>query len=98
MQPGGTAGDHLQPPRRHAEIREQGEIVRAALGAERKLVAGVEVFDIYEGTGVPEGQKSVAVAVRLQPVERTLTDAEIEAVSQKIVAEVSRKTGASLRA
>ena len=74
-----------------------GEIVRAAQGAERKLVVGVDVFDIYEGAGVPEGQKSVAVAVRLQPTERTLTDAEIEAVSQKIVAEVARKTGASLR-
>lgn len=75
-----------------------GEIVRAAQGAERKLVAGIDVFDIYEGTGIPEGQKSVAIAVRLQPVERTLTDAEIEAVGQKIVAEVARKTGATLRA
>ena len=74
-----------------------GEIVRAAQGAERKLVVGVDVFDLYEGAGVPEGQKSVAVAVRLQPTERTLTDAEIEAVSQKIVAEVARKTGATLR-
>ncbi|MGU3403934.1 phenylalanine--tRNA ligase subunit beta [Methylobacterium brachiatum] len=75
-----------------------GDIVKAAQGAERKLVAGVEVFDLYEGTGVPEGSKSVAIAVRLQPVERTLTDAEIEAVSAKIVAEVSRRTGATLRA
>ncbi|MCJ2060555.1 phenylalanine--tRNA ligase subunit beta [Methylobacterium sp. J-048] len=75
-----------------------GDIVKAAQGAERKLVTGVEVFDLYEGTGVPEGSKSVAVAVRLQPVERTLTDAEIEAVSAKIVAEVSRRTGATLRA
>jgi phenylalanyl-tRNA synthetase beta chain len=47
---------------------------------------------------VPEGAKSVAIAVRLQPVDRTLTDAEIEAVSAKIVAEVSRRTGATLRA
>ncbi|MCJ2123942.1 phenylalanine--tRNA ligase subunit beta [Methylobacterium sp. J-077] len=75
-----------------------GDIVKAAQGAERKLVTGVEVFDLYEGTGVPEGSKSVAIAVRLQPAERTLTDAEIEAVSAKIVAEVSRRTGATLRA
>ncbi|MDP4021837.1 phenylalanine--tRNA ligase subunit beta [Methylobacterium sp. NEAU 140] len=74
-----------------------GDIVKAAQGAERKLVTGVEVFDLYEGPGVPEGAKSVAVAVRLQPVERTLTDAEIEAVSARIVAEVSRRTGATLR-
>jgi phenylalanyl-tRNA synthetase beta chain len=74
-----------------------GDVVKAAQGAERKLVTGVDVFDIYEGVGIPEGSKSVAIAVRLQPVERTLTDAEIEAVTAKIVAEVSRKTGATLR-
>jgi phenylalanyl-tRNA synthetase beta chain len=55
------------------------------------------VFDIYEGVGIPEGSKSVAIAVRLQPTERTLTDAEIEAVTARIVAEVGRKTGATLR-
>ncbi|WP_267358537.1 MULTISPECIES: phenylalanine--tRNA ligase subunit beta [unclassified Methylobacterium] len=74
-----------------------GDIVKAAQNAERKLVTAVDVFDLYEGPGVPEGAKSVAIAVRLQPVERTLTDAEIEAVSAKIVAEVSRRTGATLR-
>ncbi|GBU18319.1 MULTISPECIES: phenylalanine--tRNA ligase subunit beta [Methylobacterium] len=75
-----------------------GEVVKAAASAERKLVTGVDVFDVYEGAGVPEGSKSVAIAVTLQPVEKTLTDAEIEAVSARIVAEVSRKTGATLRA
>ena len=75
-----------------------GDVIRAAQGAERKLIAGVDVFDLYEGAGIPEGAKSIAVAVRLQPVERTLTDAEIEAVSAKIVAEVAKKTGATLRA
>ncbi len=60
-------------------------------------MTGIEVFDVYEGAGIGEDQKSVAVAVRLQPTDRTLTDAEIEAVSQKIVAEVTRKTGATLR-
>jgi len=75
-----------------------GEVVKAAQAAERKLIAGIDVFDIYEGVGIPEGSKSVAIAVRLQPVERTLTDAEIEAVTARIVAEVGRKTGATLRA
>lgn len=74
-----------------------GDIVKAAQGAERKLIAGIEVFDLYEGAGIPDGAKSVAIAVRLQPVERTLTDAEIEAVTARIVAEVARKTGATLR-
>ncbi|WP_132252000.1 phenylalanine--tRNA ligase subunit beta [Methylobacterium segetis] len=74
-----------------------GDVVKAAQAAERKLIAGIDVFDIYEGTGIPEGSKSVAIAVRLQPLEKTLTDAEIEAVSARIVAEVARKTGATLR-
>jgi phenylalanyl-tRNA synthetase beta chain len=74
-----------------------GDIVRAAQGAERQLVAGVEVFDVYEGTGIEPGKKSVAIAVTLQPVEKTLTDTEIEAISAKIVAEVAKKTGAVLR-
>jgi phenylalanyl-tRNA synthetase beta chain len=74
------------------------DLVRAAQGAERSLVASAQVFDVYEGPGVPPGRKSVAIAVTLQPRERTLTDAEIEAVIAKIVAEATKKTGATLRA
>ncbi|MHB2167304.1 phenylalanine--tRNA ligase subunit beta [Alsobacter sp. R-9] len=73
------------------------DILRAAQAAERQLVTAVDVFDVYEGPGVPEGRKSVAVAVTLQPTEKTLTDAEIDAVAAKIVAEVGKKTGATLR-
>jgi phenylalanyl-tRNA synthetase beta chain len=76
---------------------QAGDLLRAAQGAERALVTGVEVFDVYEGPNVGEGKKSVAVAVTLQPTEKTLTDAEIEAASAKIVAEVTKKTGATLR-
>ncbi len=74
-----------------------GDIVKAALAAERQLVSSADVFDVYEGPGVPEGKKSVAVAVTLQPTDRTMTDAEIEAVAGRIVAEVGKKTGATLR-
>jgi phenylalanyl-tRNA synthetase beta chain len=74
-----------------------GDILRAAEGAERGLVAKVGVFDVYRGEGVAEGAKSVAIHVTLQPRERTLTDVEIEATMSKIVADVSRKTGATLR-
>ena len=55
------------------------------------------MFDVYAGKGVPEGKKSLAIAVTLQPMERTLTDAEIEAVCDKIVAQVAKATGARLR-
>ncbi|MEZ0169556.1 phenylalanine--tRNA ligase subunit beta [Microvirga sp. TS319] len=74
-----------------------GDIMKAAQGAERQLIVGVDVFDVYEGTGIEPDKKSVAIAVTLQPLEKTLTDVEIEAVSAKIVAEVSKKTGAVLR-
>jgi phenylalanyl-tRNA synthetase beta chain len=73
------------------------DLVKAAQGAERALVTDVSVFDVYEGTGVPEGKRSVALSATLQPREKTLTDAEIEAVAARIVAEVARKTGAALR-
>ena len=74
-----------------------GDILKAALGAERTLVSAVGVFDVYQGKGVPEGSKSIAISLTLQPRERTLTEAEIDAAMAKIVAEVSKKTGATLR-
>jgi phenylalanyl-tRNA synthetase beta chain len=74
-----------------------GDIVRAAQGADKKLITGVTVFDVYEGKGIDAGKKSVAIAVTLQPREKTLTDQEIEAVAAKIVAEVAKKTGGVLR-
>ncbi len=72
-------------------------MVKAAAGVDRKLIAAVNVFDVYEGVGIDDDKKSVALAVTLQPREKTLTDAEIEAVAAKIVAEVVKKTGATLR-
>ena len=74
-----------------------GDVVKAAESAERSLIAKVGVFDVYQGEGVPEGSKSIAIHVTLQPRERTLTDAEIDAAMSKIVAEVSKRTGAALR-
>ncbi len=73
------------------------DILRAAQGAERTLIADASVFDVYEGVGIPDGKKSVAIAVTLQPREKTMTDVDIEAVAARIVAEVGRKTGATLR-
>lgn len=73
------------------------DILKAAQGAERQLVAGIDVFDVYEGSGIDPDKKSVAIAVTLQPLGKTLTDAEIEDVSGRIVAEIVKKTGATLR-
>jgi phenylalanyl-tRNA synthetase beta chain len=74
-----------------------GDIVKAALAGERLLVTEAGVFDVYEGKNIPEGKKSVAISVTLQPREKTLTEAEIDAVAAKIIAEVAKKTGATLR-
>ena len=73
------------------------DIVRAAQAADRKLVTNVTVFDVYEGKGIDPDKKSVAIAVTMQPREKTLTDQEIDAIAAKIVAEVTKKTGGTLR-
>jgi phenylalanyl-tRNA synthetase beta chain len=74
-----------------------GEMMKSAQNADRALIADVSVFDLYEGPGVEAGRKSVALAVTLQPQEKTLTEAEIEAVGGKIVAEMAKRYGATLR-
>jgi len=73
------------------------DIVRAAQNADRKLITAVDVFDIYEGRGIDPGKKSIAISVTLQPREKTLTDQEIEAAATKILTEVTKRTGATLR-
>ena len=73
-----------------------GDLARAAAGADKTLIAGVRVFDIYEGKGVPEGEKSVALEVSIQPRDHTLTDVEIEALADAVVTAVS-KAGGRLR-
>ncbi len=72
------------------------DLVNAITKAEKTLLQAVTVFDVYQGKGVEEGKKSVAISVTLQAADRTLTDAEIETVVRSIVANVS-KTGAVLR-
>jgi phenylalanyl-tRNA synthetase beta chain len=72
-------------------------IIKAAKGAERDLIERIDIFDVYEGKGVLEGKKSLAISVRLQPKDKTLTDAEIEAIAAKLVAAVTKATGGTLR-
>ncbi|MFC6688802.1 phenylalanine--tRNA ligase subunit beta [Jhaorihella thermophila] len=79
-----------------ADVEAQ-TLVNAAAGADKKLIESVRVFDEFIGGSLGEGKKSLAVTVRLQPKERTLTDKDIEAVSQKIVEKVAKATGGVLR-
>ena len=73
------------------------EVLRSAKSVDRALIETAAIFDVYEGKGVPEGKKSIAITVRIQPKDRTLTEPEIEALVQKIVAAVAKATGAVLR-
>ncbi|HUD59181.1 MAG TPA: phenylalanine--tRNA ligase subunit beta [Acetobacteraceae bacterium] len=72
-------------------------LLRAARGADRTLITAASLFDVYQGDRLPPGKRSLAIEVVFQPRERTLTDAEIEAASQKVVAAVTKATGATLR-
>jgi phenylalanyl-tRNA synthetase beta chain len=72
-------------------------LLRAVRSADRALIVDARLFDVYTGAGVEPGRKSLAVEVTLQPVERTLTDAEIEAVAQRIVTAAAKDAGATLR-
>ena len=71
--------------------------MRAAAGADKKMITDVSVFDLFEGASIGDDKKSVAIEVTLQPVEKTLTDEEIEAIAAKIVANVEKSTGGVLR-
>ncbi len=73
-------------------------VLRAVRNADKDLISDVGLFDVYTGPGVSEGQKSLALAVTLQPKDATLTDAQIEAVAAKIVAAVDKACGGKLRA
>ncbi|SIT87004.1 phenylalanine--tRNA ligase subunit beta [Pontibaca methylaminivorans] len=72
-------------------------LVAAAASADRALIERVRVFDQFVGGSLGEGRKSLALSVRLQPRETTLTEAEIERLSGRIIEQVTRATGAVLR-
>jgi phenylalanyl-tRNA synthetase beta chain len=76
---------------------EAATITRAAASADKKLITGVNVFDIFEGASLGEGKKSVAIEVTIQPSDKTLTDEDFEALAGKIVQNVGKQTGGSLR-
>ena len=75
-----------------------GDVMRAAQGADKSLIRDVSVFDIFEGGKLAEeGKKSLGLAVTLQPQGQTLTDKDIEAISEKIKAAVKKATGGEIR-
>lgn len=92
----------LQPVRRDFAFVldrpvEAARVLRAAEGADKKLITGVEVFDVFESDALGPGKKSLGIQVTLQPKGKTLTDEEIDAVGRRVVAEVGKATGGVLR-
>lgn len=79
-------------------VVDADSFVKAIKSVDRNLIGAVEIFDIYAGKGIEPGKKSVAISVAIQPKTATLTDAEIEGLSKKIIDMVTQKTGATLRA
>ncbi|BCG98466.1 phenylalanine--tRNA ligase beta subunit [Mesorhizobium sp. 131-2-5] len=76
---------------------EAGTLMRAALAADKKLITAVSVFDIFEGASLGADKKSIAIEVSIQPVEKTLTDEDFEALAKRIVENVGKQTGGVLR-
>jgi phenylalanyl-tRNA synthetase beta chain len=74
-----------------------GDVMRAARSAEKNLISDVTLFDVFTGAGVAEGKKSLAIEVTLSPRDKTLTDEEIDAASDKVIAAVIKATGGELR-
>jgi phenylalanyl-tRNA synthetase beta chain len=72
-------------------------LVRAARGADRQFITAVTLFDRYEGKNLPDGKISLAIAVTIQPVDKTLTEPELDAIAAKIIAAVGKATGGVLR-
>jgi phenylalanyl-tRNA synthetase beta chain len=102
----GFARSHYAPPALQSLTRDfaflvpadlaAGDLVKAVRGADKKAIVDARIFDVFEGQGVPEGKKSVAVEVTLQPGEKSFTDAEIKAIADSVVKNAA-KQGAELR-
>ncbi len=74
-----------------------GDLIRAIKGADKAHITDVQIFDLYEGKGVPEDQRSVAVSVLLEPKGETFADKDIEAIAAKVCAAAEKAVGATLR-
>lgn len=95
------ASDLMPVERDFAFVVDRGvpaaDVLRAVQAADRTLIASLSIFDVYEGPGIPDGKKSIGVAAILQPRDRTLTEVDLDALTQRVLDEVAKKTGAVLR-
>ncbi len=102
-----AAKPHLELPHLHPVERDfafvvssdtlAAKVLGAARGADKALIVDVRLFDVFEGGSLEAGMKSIAINVVLQPVEKTLTDADIDTVASKVIDQVRSATGGTLR-
>ena len=96
-----AASDLLPVKRDFAFVLDQtvsaGEVIKAAGAADKKLITNVSVFDVFEGGRLGDGKKSIAIEVTLQAKDKTLTDADIEVLSARVIASVKKSTGGEIR-
>ena len=71
--------------------------LRAAKGADKKFITASSLFDVYQGKGIEDGKKSLALSVTIQPQDQALTDEQIDEICQKVIAQVIKATGGELR-
>ena len=73
------------------------DIVGVISNIDKNLISNIKVFDVYEGDNIPENQKSIAISVTIQSLEKTLTDNDLEKINNLIIKTVENKTGAKIR-
>ena len=73
------------------------DLVSVISNIDKNLISNIKVFDVYEGDNIPENQKSVAISVTIQSLEKTLTDNDLEKTNNLIIETVESKTGAKIR-
>ena len=74
------------------------DLINAISNINRNLISNIKVFDVYEGSNIPENQKSIAISVTIQSFEKTLNDHDLEKINKLIIETVENKTGAKIRA
>ena len=97
MQSAAQSYDQTAKTTENPREREAQLLIKAASGADKKLITDVNLFDMFEGASLGENKKSLAIEVTLQPKTKTLTDEEIEAVADKVIASVKKATGGEIR-
>ena len=73
------------------------DLINAIASVDKNLISNIKVFDVYEGDNIPENQKSIAISVTIQSIEKTLNDNELESINNLIIEAVENKTGAKIR-